>query len=272
LVARHPVAAFLALVYGLGWPLLAAATVTGHAQAPVLLVLTYVVLLGSGLTVTGLADGPAAVRRLLGRLLIWRFGLARWAVVLTGMPVLTLAVAAASGTLRTPAHGWWALAGGYLFQTVVVGALTVNLAEETGWSGVVQTRLAERHGVLRAAVLTAPLFVAIHLPLQFAPGWTWPRVALGTTVLLVVAPVFRYLLGDHLRATGGSLLAVGLQHASFNASGNLVTDGGWQFLPAVFLLVLGIVVTRRLSAARHPGANRRPGIPTPITHTPGKAS
>ena len=103
----------------------------------------------------------------------------------------------------------------------------MNLAEEAAWSGLVQTRFAARHGVLRGALLTAPLFVAMHLPLQFAPGWTWADVGVGVVVLAVVAPFFRYLMGDALEATGGSLLAIGVMHAAFNASGELGFPGGW---------------------------------------------
>jgi hypothetical protein len=47
------------------------------------------------------------------------------------MPVLTLGVAAMTGTLRTPVTGWGPTAWAYLFATFVSGALVVNLAEET---------------------------------------------------------------------------------------------------------------------------------------------
>ena len=196
-------------------------------------------------------------------MLIWRFGVLRWSAVVFALPALTLAVAAASGTLQTPSGGWLAATGTYLFQTFVTGALMVNLAEEGAWSGFVQTRLTDRHGLLRGALLTAPLFVAIHLPLQFAPGWTWGSVAVGMGVLAVVAPFFRYVLGDTLIATGGSLLAVGVQHAAFNASGQLGLPGGWQYLPALVLLALITAVVRRL--------RRRSDRPTP-TRLPGASS
>jgi hypothetical protein len=64
-----------------------------------------------------------------------------------------------------------------------------------------------------------------------------------------VAPFFRYLLGETLDATGGSLLAVGVLHAAFNASGQLPFPGGWQFLPALMLLTLA-VGARRVAGRR----------------------
>lgn len=244
-VRSHPITSFVIFAYALGWPLLTVHTLTGTARTAVGMLFTYGVLLGLTLMITRIAYGPSAVTRLLRRLLRWRFGLARWAVVVLAMPALTLAVAAASGTFVLPPGGWWALAGTYVFQTLVVGALQVNLAEEAAWSGLVQTRLTERHGLGRGALLTAPWFVGMHLPLQFAPGWSWSSVAVGVGALVVIAPFFRYLMGETLAATGGSLLAVGVLHASFNASGNLIEAGGWQFLPALLVLVLTLAVARR---------------------------
>jgi len=53
-----------------------------------------------------------------------------------------------------------------------------------------------------------------------------------------------------LEATSGSLLAAGVLHASFNASGTLGFAGGWQFLPALLLLALGLAVARGLRGRR----------------------
>jgi membrane protease YdiL (CAAX protease family) len=161
-----------------------------------------------------------------------------------------VATAALSGTLVLPSGGWAALVTGYLLQTFVYGAAEVNVAEEGAWSGLVQTRLAERHGVLGGALRTAPLFVAMHVPLQFTPGWTWGQVGIGLAVLAVVAPFFRYLLGETLQATGGSVLAAGVLHAAFNASGQLGFPGGWQFLPALVVLAVGVGLLQRLRGLR----------------------
>jgi membrane protease YdiL (CAAX protease family) len=246
LIAAHPVTAFSIMAFGLGWPLLLIRTTTDFASVPVGYAYTYVALLGSALVVTWAGGGRQAVGRFLARYLIWRLGARRWVLVVLALPALTVAVAAASGTLHVPGHGWAYVAGLFLYNTFITGALEVNLAEEGGWSGLVQTRFAARHGLLRGALCTSPLFVAVHVPLQFSHGWTWGGVATGVVVLAVIAPFFRYVIGETLEATGGSLLAVGILHASFNASGSLGFPGGWQFLPALVLLSLGIAVTRRV--------------------------
>jgi len=92
-------------------------------------------------------------------------------------------------------------------------------------------------------------FFLIHLPVAFEqkgwPGTAWSD-ALGTwAILLLAAPFFRYLIGIVLIDTKGSLLAAGLLHASFNASGALpITAGGWQYIPAMIALTVLVGVLR----------------------------
>lgn len=251
LIAAHPVTAFSIMAFGLGWPLLLVnTTTTDFASVAAGYAFTYVALLGSALCVTWSGGGLLAVRRFLSRYLMWRLGTRRWALVVLALPALTVAVAAASGTMHVSGHSWAYVACLFLFNTFVTGALEVNLAEEGGWSGLVQTRFAARHGLLRGALCTSPLFVAMHIPLQFTDGWTWGGVATGVLVLVIIAPFFRYVIGETLQATGGSLLAAGVLHAAFNASGSLGFPGGWQFLPALLLLSLGIAITRHVRRRR----------------------
>lgn len=82
--------------------------------------------------------------------------------------------------------------------------------------GFVQTRLQDRHGALRAALLTAPLFALIHLPLHItdAPA----DLALGMGVLLALAVPFRIVVGWLHNRTGGSVLIAAVFHASFNVA------------------------------------------------------
>jgi membrane protease YdiL (CAAX protease family) len=238
---RRPVAVFLVLGIGTGWASLAVPVVTGLPAMPFLL-LMLVILLGSALLVTGWADGPGGVRQLLVGVLRWRFHPGRYAVILLGMPAATLAVAALAGTANLP-DDWGAFALTHLLQTVVWGALLANVWEETAWTGFLQARLMNRHGLLIGSLLTASWFVANHLPLSFLPGWTWHNVAINLGLLAVAAPVMRYLLGMHYLGTRGSLLAVGLQHSAFNASSSLGL-AGWEY-------VGGLVVLTVLVAAAH---------------------
>ena len=243
---RRPVATFLLLAYGIGLPALSVPAVADVPAEPFLLVLLFVALLGPALLVTRWADGPGAIRRLLSRVLIWRFGFGRWAVILFGMPVLTVALAAASGTLGSPESGWATMVGSYLLSTLVVGALIANLWEETAWGGFVQSRLMARHGLLIGSLLTAPLFALIHVPMYLWEETTGAELTRNLAILFLMAPVYRYLLGMHLLDTGGSVLAIGVQHAAWNSALGLdAVQGEWQAIAAVVVLTVLVAVGRR---------------------------
>lgn len=245
LAARHPVATFLALALPLGLAALTVPLVLDLEFAPFLLAMTFVALLGSSVLVTWAAEGGPGVRRLFARTVDWRFGPTRWAVVLFGMPVLTLALAAATGTLSGPDAGWLSMTGSYLFQTLIFGALLLNIWEETTWAGFLQTRLMSRHGLLLAAVLTAIPFSVIHIPLYLADGGSWSEIGRNVALLFALAPVYRYLIGMHLLDARGSLLAAGVQHASWNAAQSLDgVEGSWQVPVAVVLLTVLLALVR----------------------------
>jgi membrane protease YdiL (CAAX protease family) len=246
LVKDRPLSAFLVLALGTGLPALTFALLADLPAEPFLIFVSYVSLLGSAVLVTWVDLGKRGVRRLLSRLLIWRFSIGRWAVIVLGVPVLTLAVAAATGTLDRPSDGWGSAALNYVIMTVALCAL-INLWEETGWGGFTQSRLMARHGLLLGSLLTAPLFAAIHLPLQFMGDPTGEETLIGILTLFAVAPFYRYLLGMHLLATGGSILAIAVQHASWNSAGKLGgVDGIWQAMVAVVILTLAMALERRV--------------------------
>lgn len=264
--SRRPMTTFLVLAFGIGWPSVALPLLAGLPADPFLLVLVYLGLLMPALVVTRLAGGPGAVKRLLSRATIWRVGVLRWTVIVLGVPALTLGFAAASGTLQRPSDGVLIAAGTYLFTTFVFGALILNVWEELAWGGFAQSRLMARHGLLVGSLLTAPPFALIHVPLLFASGWTWADVAVGVGVLCVVAPFYRYLLGMHLLDTGGSILAIGVQHAAWNAAGNIDgVDGTWQSIAAVALLTVLMAVGRRLGHTRTRPIGREAEMATAAT-------
>ena len=57
--------------------------------------------------------------------------------------------------LTSPEPGWAAETGWYLFNTLIFGALSLNLWEETAWAGFAQSRWMDRHGRLVASLITA---------------------------------------------------------------------------------------------------------------------
>jgi membrane protease YdiL (CAAX protease family) len=248
-VRRHPLTAFLAVAIGIVWPAQFVCLVNGWDLTPALL-LELVVLLGATIAVTARASGRAGVRRLFAGTIRWRMGFARFLLVVAAMPVLTLLVGVVTGTFRTPPDGWGAMLALFLFDTFVFGLLLANLWEETAWGGFVQNRLMARHGLLVGSLLAAVPFFVIHVPLAFQEhGWrdtTWSQAAFNWSMIALVAPFFRYLAGTVLVDSGGSVLAIGLLHASFNASNSMAAvPGEWQYIPALLVLTLLVVAYRR---------------------------
>jgi membrane protease YdiL (CAAX protease family) len=257
---RHPVLSFAVLAIAPTWALQFLFLAMGWELFPAKLA-ELVFLLGAAILVSSKVDGRAGVRRLFAGVLRWRMGFGWFAITLLALPVLTLLIAAASGSIRTPDGGWGKEILLYLFVTLIFGALIGNVWEETAWAGFAQSRLIERHGLLRASLLTAIPFALIHLPLAFEEhglhGTSGRDVAITWTVLILSAPILRYLLGMTLIGTGGSVLAVAILHASFNALGVLGSVHGWWpgyvALPALLALMLAVrwaVSGRRADQAR----------------------
>lgn len=254
LVRRYPVTAFAVgaivptwavhfLFLAMGWEVFGA------------LLLELVFLLVSAVLVTARIEGRPGVRRLFAGAARWRIGWARFVVVLLAMPALTLLTAAVTGSLRAPAGGLAKEIMGYLFLTLIFGALLGNVWEETAWAGFAQRRLMDRHGLLVGSLLTAVPFALIHLPLAFDArglhGTGGRDLAITWAVLIVAAPFFRYLFGTVMLDTGGSVLAVAVLHASFNASQQLASvHGQWQFGLALIELTLLVIAWRRVDRRR----------------------
>jgi len=253
-IAARPVAAFLVIAIGLTWVALTLSiALLGNALPGILAEL--LILLGTAVLVTAAADGKPGVRALFRQTVRWRVGAGWYVAAVLALPVLTLLIAADTGTLRRPADEWASVAGAYMLNTVVIGALLGNIWEELAWAGVVQRRLMESHGMAAGSLLTAIPFALVHLPLAFADkgftGTPWSEVAVAWGVLLVFAPLFRLLVGIVYLGTGQSLLIVALLHASFNASEQSklpVFDGAWQQIAAATLLLVVLVLLRKFRA------------------------
>jgi uncharacterized protein len=265
LAARRPLTVFLALVLGIGWPILALPGLAHNGlipggdlpEEPFALATVLLVLLPAALWVTAATEGRAGVRALLRRTVQWRFGLGWYAAILLGLPMIATALGLLTGgSLRDV--DWPAVLLNYAVVQVLLAVVIINLWEETAWAGFLQTRLEQRHGLIVAAVLTAVPFALVHVPLLFAAD---EPVLAAAGVLLLVAVLHRLLFGLVLRGTAGSVLAVGLLHATFNATNNpedgllsrllAEVDTGWLTPAAAVVLtaLLAVVVLRRRSTS-----------------------
>ena len=270
---RRPITCFVLIVLAIAWPAFIIPIALGVPTDPSKLLVTVVVMLGTASLITPWTSGRAGVRELFAGVRRWRIGVGNYLLVLAAMPVLTILVALATGTFQQPDGGWIRMIGSYLIATVLIGALVLNLWEETAWSGFVQSRLMDRHGLVAGAALTALPFIAIHLPLAFEGDHiSVGSVALSWTALAGLAFFLRYVIGSVYLNTGGSVLAAGLLHASFNSSGSLAVlrgDAWWQNIVAT-LVLCALVAGHRWYRGRSAAAAGAGGR-AEVTAAPGSA-
>ena len=217
-VARHPVTAFLVLVFAITVPL-EFVPMPDAAHGPAENVLGAAV---PAVVVTALASGRDGVRDLVRRTLRWRVPLRWYAVALLGLPLVQLVLAPAlygSPPLRTLAENWPRVVTAYL-PLLAFMVLLNNVAEEAGWTGFLFARLQDRRGALRAAFLTSVPFVAWHLVsfVHDTGSVTAGLAVMGYFLLPLVAS--RVVVAWLYNASGASVLIPGLFHATFNATGN----------------------------------------------------
>jgi uncharacterized protein len=264
-LSHSTVVRYVIWVLALGIPTLAVPALTGLPAEPFLLLLVYGVLLGGALVIAR-RSGTDGIRRLFHGALHWRIGWRNWLLAVAALPTATIAVALATGTFVAPDR-WLVEIGNYLFLTFVFGALVVNIFEETAWQGLVQRHLTRRHGPLKAAALTSLPFAAVHLPLSFVGDPAMQQVLIATALLCLLAPAMRFMLGRMDAISGGSLLAVGVMHASVNASGQLgVVNGDWQPIGAL----LAVTAAFLLIDARRAGVGQQLGAHTIADRMPEK--
>ena len=219
LIAGHPVAAMLILMFVIGWGFLIPAALLGVPLIPIpLLGAIFLAQLGPAVLVTWAGRGWPAVRQLFGRVFRWRVNLVWYALALFLIPVLTYLWTAA-------VFGGGALNALFTDRSLILSYLSslsilplVSLWEETAWMGIVQARIATYRSALIAAAITGPLFGLLHMPLQL--GQPVGTFLFTMAALMIFGIPFRIVLGWMYNVTGGSILIVALVHVTFDATNN----------------------------------------------------
>ena len=251
-INRHPIATFLVLVY---------ATTTALVFVP--RILTEPGLLPGGATlhgvlanvlgsavpafiVTALVSGRAGVRDLARRSFRWRVPL-RWYLISLLAPLLIFLIAVAIlygfAPLRTLADNWLLIFTGFL-PALLIMILLNNVAEEIGWTGLVFARLQDRHGPLRAALLTGVFFWLFHVSSFYVDTRSWATTALALGIFLLPHLGSRFIVGWLYNGAGSSVLIAGLFHSMHNAIVNSTGLVAVVGLPQFEVLVImgGVVV------------------------------
>jgi membrane protease YdiL (CAAX protease family) len=218
LVKRHPIIAFFVLAYALAWiiesPLVFLTDSVSDTQGLVIVILASNVPSAVAIVLTAIVFGRGALRKLLGRLLIWRVNPLWYLGVVLGPVALVAGMVGLNTLLGGPALSL----GMPLVSVAIFFAFSIfpgsALGEEIGWRGYVLPRLQSRMSALSAALLIAPIWGLWHLPLWLdgAPGHT-PLIYVGFVLSVFALSI---LLTWVYNSTGGSLLLVVLAHATFN--------------------------------------------------------
>jgi uncharacterized protein len=193
------------------------------------------------IVLTAMVLGRGALRKLLGRLLIWRVNPLWYLGVVLGPAALVGGVVALNALLGRPALS---LGIPSLLGLVIMLAFMIvpgsALGEEIGWRGYALPRLQSRMSALSASLLLAPIWALWHLPLWLtgAPG----RTPLIYAAFVVSAFGLSVLLTWVYNSTGGSLLLVVLLHATINLPIRLLYDSLGSRVTVPVLLYFGLMV------------------------------
>src|SRR5215217_6881270 len=243
-VKQHPLITFFVLAYALTWtlesPLVLLRDSVTDTQGLVLIILASNVPSVLGIVLTAIVLGRGALRKLLGRLLIWRVNPLWYLGVVLGPVALVGGVVALNTLLGGPALSL----GMPLVSVAIFFGFSIfpgsALGEEIGWRGYVLPRLQSRMSALSAALLLAPIWALWHLPLWLtgAPGRT-PLIYAG---FVLSAFALSVLLTWVYNSTGGSLLLVVLLHATYNLPITLAIDDLGTRATVPVLLYFGLLV------------------------------
>jgi membrane protease YdiL (CAAX protease family) len=210
---------------------------------------------------SALMGGRAEVGRLLARTVRWRFPLRWWAVTLSPLALLGIALVVESVRGETPV---WDDFGRYTglpavgVLGVLVLAVVVNgLGEETGWRGFAVPALVPRFGPLGAALVVAPVWALWHLPYFFALDSYRSFNAFTIVGFLIGMASGSIVLTWLYLGTGGSVLAVAIWHGLFNMA--TATDAATSLVASTvsaLVIVFAVVVSPRLRRTIAPGRIR----------------
>ena len=259
LVVRHPVAAFLVMLYAVAWGIFLPVVLQarGLLALPIDLtegfafdaVTSLASILGVALPaflVTAATRGGAGVRDLLGRCLAWRVGIVWYLAALFGLLASTVLLGSAfsdPAPLEVLTERWPLLFTLFLPE-VLFPFLFIQIFEEVGWTGFMQHTLQERRGPLVASVLVGPAFVLQHLPILLMDAGIGLSSLIIVVALVVVAVFFRVVVTWLYNRSGRSVLVVALFHSAYNSAwgtGDHKFTGELISGPTATLIPIGVV-------------------------------
>lgn len=233
IVRRHPLIAFVVLSYALTWaltiPFVYCWRVVLEQEFSPWLLLFLPAPFGptfAALLMTWKLEGKEGLRRLLGRLRIYRVGRGPWLVALFLSPLIVAGAVVLSGA-ASEVFSSFDTAGLAMVPVLWLLALPFGpLPEELGWRGWFLPRLQSRMSPLRASLIIGAVWTFWHTPMFWFPGAAIPSfLGLSATAVLLYliqitgeAILFTALFN---RSSGSVLLAI-VFHTTFNTAESAV--------------------------------------------------
>jgi uncharacterized protein len=287
LLARYPLTSFFVMAYAFTWivwspwvlgqdgagllPIKIPQAASGYLNAAAILAGPTL----AAFIMTATIEGRAGVRRLLGRLVLWRVGIGWYLFALLGVPlIMVVGTMVYSGELpNLGALGGPSYLLSYLGSFALVVVLGGPLFEEIGWRGFALPRMERLHGALLASLILGVLWALWHLPEFLVPSWAASSGGgglVGITLFTLTALTFTIVITWVFNNTRASLLLAILFHASIDAfTFPLAAMFPAKALASAFPLMIGfgvvavvlIVLTRgRLSYERLVEAQSAPRV------------
>ncbi len=216
-IRHHPLASFFVLTYGVSWILWIPLVVSGDGSPSglglVLLLLGSLVPSTVAILLVAAIHGKAGVRKLLGRLLLWRVGVGWWVAVVL-LAALSVGAVGASVLLGGDSPDVTATIPGAVFLLIFSIVPGSAGGEEIGWRGFALPQLQAVRSALGASVVLGVAWGVWHLPLYLTGADFRPISLFAPWVAVAIAASIIYTW--IYNGTGGSLLLVVLFHAASN--------------------------------------------------------
>jgi uncharacterized protein len=237
LLARHPLVSFFVMAYAFSWivwspwvlgedgaNVLPPALSVPSAAATARLLLAGGILAGptlSAFIMTATTEGREGVRRLLGRLVLWRVGFRWYLFALLGVPlIMILGTMVYSMSLpNLAALGGPSYLLSYLASFALVTVLGGPLLEEIGWRGFALPRMERLQGPFLASVILGVMWALWHLPEFLVPSWAASSGGggiVGIAMFTLTAITFTIVISWVFNNTRASVLLAILVHSSID--------------------------------------------------------
>jgi membrane protease YdiL (CAAX protease family) len=213
----------------------------------------------AGIIITGVISGWAGVKALLGRFLIWRFGIGWWLAALLLPALATLGSVLLSSLFGGRPLNTSQLQPLYtLIPLLLMKVIQAGVGEEFGWRGFALPRLQSRHNALVASIIVGVMHGLWHWPLycvepmtQYYEQVAWgffPALLIDTVMVTLWSIMYTWLYNN----TKGSVLIAAFFHgvvptwmtylAATSAWGGEIDMGPFVWYIGVFAVINIIII------------------------------